>query len=264
MKQQHKTFALWLVVILLMALIVKTFDQKQGRIEEITYSEFVDAIEKKLIQEVTFKGNSQKIFGKYKSDFKNGSTFELTGSTGKETFDILRTNGITPNYDEEDKPSMLATILINWGPMILLVLIFYFFIRQLQIGGGKAMSFGKSRARMLNENEKKINFTHVAGVEEAKEELKEIVDFLKDPKKYTLLGGKIPKGVLLVGPPGTGKTLLAKAVSGEAQVPFFSISGSDFVEMFVGVGASRVRDLFEQGKKHAPCIIFVDEIDAVG
>ncbi|MBF0363488.1 MAG: ATP-dependent zinc metalloprotease FtsH [Oligoflexia bacterium] len=264
MKQQHKTFALWLVVILLMALIIKTFDQRQGRIEEITYSEFIDAVEKKLIQEVTFKGSSQKIFGKYKTDFKNGSSFELTGSTSKETFDILRTNGITPNYEEEEKPSMLATILINWGPMIILVLIFYFFIRQLQIGGGKAMSFGKSRARMSNENDKKINFTHVAGVEEAKEELKEIVDFLKDPKKYTLLGGKIPKGVLLVGPPGTGKTLLAKAVSGEAQVPFFSISGSDFVEMFVGVGASRVRDLFEQGKKHAPCIIFVDEIDAVG
>lgn len=264
MKQQHKTIALWFVVILLMALIVKTFDPHNSRMETITYSEFVDAIEKKLIQEVTFKGQSQKISGKYKTDFKNGAPFQLVGSTGKETFDILRANGITPNYDEEDKPSMLATILINWGPMILLIVIFYFFLRQIQAGGGKAMSFGKSRARLLNESDKKINFSHVAGVDEAKEELAEIVDFLKDPKKYTTLGGKIPKGVLLVGPPGTGKTLLAKAVAGEAEVPFFSISGSDFVEMFVGVGASRVRDLFEQGKKHAPCIIFVDEIDAVG
>ncbi|MBF0313552.1 MAG: ATP-dependent zinc metalloprotease FtsH [Oligoflexia bacterium] len=264
MKQQHKTIALWFVVILLMALTVKVFDQRHGRNEIITYSEFVDAVEKKLVQEVTFKGQSQKISGKFKTDFKNGSAFQLVGSTGKETFDILRSNGITPNYDEEDRPSMLTTILINWGPMILLILIFYFFLRQIQAGGGKAMSFGKSRARLLNESDKKINFSHVAGVDEAKEELVEIVDFLKDPKKYTTLGGKIPKGVLLIGPPGTGKTLLAKAVAGEAEVPFFSISGSDFVEMFVGVGASRVRDLFEQGKKHAPCIIFVDEIDAVG
>jgi cell division protease FtsH len=148
--------------------------------------------------------------------------------------------------------------------MILLIVIFYFFMRQIQAGGGKAMSFGKSRARMLSPNEKKVTFADVSGVEEAKEELEEIVDFLKEPKKYTALGGKIPKGVILVGPPGTGKTLLARAVAGEADVPFFSISGSDFVEMFVGVGASRVRDLFEQGKKHAPCIIFIDEIDAVG
>lgn len=264
MKQQHKTIALWFVVILLMALIVKTFDQRHAHNEVITYSEFIEAVEKKLVQEVTFKGSSQKIYGKFKPDFKGGASFQLIGSTGPETFNILRANGLTPNYEEEEKPSMLATILINWGPMILLILIFYFFLRQIQAGGGKAMSFGKSRARLLNESDKKINFSHVAGVDDAKEELVEIVDFLKDPKKYTTLGGKIPKGVLLVGPPGTGKTLLAKAVAGEAEVPFFSISGSDFVEMFVGVGASRVRDLFEQGKKHAPCIIFVDEIDAVG
>ena len=156
------------------------------------------------------------------------------------------------------------TFLISWGPMIVLFFIFYFFLRQIQAGGGKAMSFGKSRARMLSPQEKKVTFRDVSGVEEAKEELEEVVDFLKEPKKYTKLGGKIPKGVILVGPPGTGKTLLARAVAGEAGVPFFSISGSDFVEMFVGVGASRVRDLFEQGKKNAPCIIFIDEIDAVG
>ena len=190
--------------------------------------------------------------------------FKLTGNTGDETFRILRKHGIIPNYKEEEKQGLLSTIFINWFPMILLFVIFFFFLRQLQAGGGKAMSFGKSKAKMLNENEKKVTFKDVSGVEEAKEELVEIVDFLKDPKKYTKLGGKIPKGVLLVGPPGTGKTLLARSVAGEAGVPFFSISGSDFVEMFVGVGASRVRDLFEQGKKAAPCIIFIDEIDAVG
>lgn len=263
MKQQHKTIALWFVVILLMALVVKVFDQRRTERKAINYSEFVDAVEKGLVQEVTFKGTNQ-IFGKYRADFENGQRFRLTGSTGSDTFSILRKNNITPNYEEEEKPSLLTSVLINWGPMILLIIIFYVFLRQIQAGGGKAMSFGKSRAKLLNESDKKVKFSEVAGVEEAKEELVEIVDFLKDPKKYTSLGGKIPKGVLLVGPPGTGKTLLAKAVAGEADVPFFSISGSDFVEMFVGVGASRVRDLFEQGKKNAPCIIFIDEIDAVG
>jgi cell division protease FtsH len=263
MKQQHKTVALWLVVFLLMALVLKVFEQKRGLRKVINYSDFVQAIEKNLVHEVTFKGTNQ-IFGKYKPDFENGGLFRLTGSTGSDTFTILRNNRLTPNYEEEEKPSLIMSILINWGPMILLIVIFYLFLRQIQAGGGKAMSFGKSRARMLNENDKKIRFSDVSGVDEAKEELVEIVDFLKDPKRYTALGGKIPKGVLLVGPPGTGKTLLARAVAGEADVPFFSISGSDFVEMFVGVGASRVRDLFEQGKKNAPCIIFIDEIDAVG
>lgn len=263
MKQQHKTIALWIVVILLMALLVKTFEQKHGRREEISFSELVKNVESNYVEEITFKGKDQ-IYGKFKPDYKNGALFETIGSTGTDFFKILREHDITPNYDKEEQPSMLMGILLNWGPMILLIVIFYFFLRQIQAGGGKAMSFGKSRARLLTENEKKINFSMVAGVEEAKEELWEIVDFLKDPKKYTTLGGKIPKGVLLIGPPGTGKTLLAKAVAGEANVPFFSISGSDFVEMFVGVGASRVRDLFEQGKKNSPCIIFIDEIDAVG
>ena len=267
MKKQQKTLALWIVVILLMALAMKALEKKDGEYDTISYSEFINAVENNKVEEVTFKGAStiegQYIKG-YVGSSKNGTMFKLTGNTGDETFRILRKHGIIPNYKEEEKQGLLSTIFINWFPMILLFVIFFFFLRQLQAGGGKAMSFGKSKAKMLNENEKKVTFKDVSGVEEAKEELVEIVDFLKDPKKYTKLGGKIPKGVLLVGPPGTGKTLLARSVAGEAGVPFFSISGSDFVEMFVGVGASRVRDLFEQGKKAAPCIIFIDEIDAVG
>ena len=263
MKKQQKTLALWIVVILIMAFLMKALEQKSPVAKQITYSEFITSIEENHIKEVTFQGQNT-IQGKFLDGYEQGKYFELTGNTGDETFKILRAKGIIPNYKKEEKQSFLSTLFINWFPMILLFVIFFFFLRQLQSGGGKAMSFGKSKAKMLNENEKKVTFVDVSGVEEAKEELVEIVDFLKDPRKYTKLGGKIPKGVLLVGPPGTGKTLLARAVAGEAGVPFFSISGSDFVEMFVGVGASRVRDLFEQGKKNAPCIIFIDEIDAVG
>ena len=263
MKKQQKTLLLWVVVILMMAFVMKTIDQGAVRSTQITYSQFVNAVEAGHVKEVTFQGENT-IHGKFTDGYNKGDAFELTGTTGTDTFNILRAKGITPNYKREEKQGLLSTILINWFPMILLFVVFYFFLRQMQAGGGKAMSFGKARTKMLTENEKKVTFNDVAGVEEAKEELVEIVDFLKDPKKYTVLGGKIPKGCLLVGPPGTGKTLLARAVAGEAGVPFFSISGSDFVEMFVGVGASRVRDLFEQGKKHAPCIIFIDEIDAVG
>ena len=254
---------LWIVVILIMAFVMKVLEQKTVTAKNIKFSQFITAVEAGHVREVTFQGDNV-IQGKFKEGYENGTYFETTGMTGDETFKILRGAGITPDYKREEKQGFLATLLINWLPMILLFLFFFFFLRQLQAGGGKAMSFGKSKAKMLTENDKKIVFADVAGVEEAKEELVEIVDFLKDPKKYTVLGGKIPKGCLLVGPPGTGKTLLARAVAGEAGVPFFSISGSDFVEMFVGVGASRVRDLFEQGKKHAPCIIFIDEIDAVG
>lgn len=254
---------LWIVVILIMAFVMKVLEQKNVQAKHINFSNFISAVESGNIKEVTFQGDNT-IQGKFKDGYENGTYFELTGNTGDETFRILKNAGIIPNYKKEEKQGFLATLLINWLPMILLFLFFFFFLRQLQAGGGKAMSFGKSKAKMLTENDKRITFVDVAGVEEAKEELVEIVDFLKDPKKYTTLGGKIPKGCLLVGPPGTGKTLLARAVAGEAGVPFFSISGSDFVEMFVGVGASRVRDLFEQGKKHAPCIIFIDEIDAVG
>jgi len=263
MRKQQKTLLLWIVVILIMALVMKVLEQKTISAKNINFSNFITAVEGGNVKEVTFQGENT-IQGKFKEGYENGSYFELTGNTGDETFRILKSAGIIPNYKREEKQGFLATLLINWLPMILLFLFFFFFLRQLQSGGGKAMSFGKARAKMLTENDKRITFVDVAGVEEAKEELVEIVDFLKDPKKYTSLGGKIPKGCLLVGPPGTGKTLLARAVAGEAGVPFFSISGSDFVEMFVGVGASRVRDLFEQGKKSAPCIIFIDEIDAVG
>ncbi|MCO4795143.1 MAG: ATP-dependent zinc metalloprotease FtsH [Bacteriovoracaceae bacterium] len=263
MKPQQKTLTLWIVVILMMALIAKVATEGKKGHREITYSEFVKEVEQRKIKEVTFKGKNT-ITGEYVEGYKPYRYFFLTGDTGDYTHKFLRDNEIIPNFKAEDKPTFFASLLINWGPMILLIVIFYFFLRQIQAGGGKAMSFGKSKAKMLSPNEKKVTFTDVSGVEEAKEELKEVVDFLKDPKKYTNLGGKIPKGVILVGPPGTGKTLLARAVAGEADVPFFSISGSDFVEMFVGVGASRVRDLFDQGKKHAPCIIFIDEIDAVG
>ena len=264
MKKQQKTIAAWIFFILLMAFFMKTLEkQKTGTTKSITYSQFVSSVENDNVKEVTFQGTN-KIQGKYVDGYENGIYFELVGNTGDETFKILRNKGIVPNYKAEEKQSFLATLFVNWFPMILIFVIFMFFMRQLQSGGGKAMSFGKSKAKMLNESDKKVTFSDVSGVEEAKEELVEVVDFLKDPRKYTKLGGKIPKGVLLVGPPGTGKTLLARAVAGEAGVPFFSISGSDFVEMFVGVGASRVRDLFEQGKKNAPCIIFIDEIDAVG
>jgi cell division protease FtsH len=263
MRKQQKTLMLWIVVILIMAFVMKVLEQKTVSAKNINFSNFITAVEQGNIEQVTFQGENT-IQGKFKPGYENGAYFELTGNTGDETFRILKGAGIIPNYKREEKQGFLATLLINWLPMILLFVFFFFFLRQLQSGGGKAMSFGKARAKMLTENDKRITFVDVAGVEEAKEELVEIVDFLKDPKKYTTLGGKIPKGCLLVGPPGTGKTLLARAVAGEAGVPFFSISGSDFVEMFVGVGASRVRDLFEQGKKHAPCIIFIDEIDAVG
>lgn len=263
MKPQQKTLTLWIVVILLMALVAKLATVNKSEVSTIKYPAFVRAVQEKNVEEVIFKGKDT-IMGKFKPGYESGKRFTLTGNTGDATFNILRENGIVPQYEEEEKQTFFTSLLLNWGPMILLIVIFYFFLRQIQAGGGKAMSFGKSKAKMLNPHDKKITFNDVSGVQEAKEELEEVVDFLKDPKKYTSLGGKIPKGVILVGPPGTGKTLLARAVAGEADVPFFSISGSDFVEMFVGVGASRVRDLFEQGKKHAPCIIFIDEIDAVG
>jgi cell division protease FtsH len=263
MKSQQKTLTLWIVVILMLALLAKVVSQNKQDSRMLTYSSFVKHIQSGQVAEVTFKGKNT-IIGRFVDGYDNGGSFKLTGNTGESTIKVLREFNIIENYEEEEKADFLTTLLINWGPMILLLVIFYFFLRQIQAGGGKAMSFGKSKAKMLNSNDKKVTFNDVSGVEEAKEELVEVVDFLKDPKKYTKLGGKIPKGVILVGPPGTGKTLLARAVAGEADVPFFSISGSDFVEMFVGVGASRVRDLFEQGKKQAPCIIFIDEIDAVG
>ena len=265
MKPQQKTLTLWIVVILMMAFVAKIASDGQQGFSKIQFPEFAEAVRSDYVEEVTIQGENT-ILGKFRAGYKGleeGGRFQLTGDKSL-AIEILKEKEMLPEFAEEEGQTFFTSLLINWGPMILLIVIFYFFLRQIQAGGGKAMSFGKSKAKMLNANDKKVMFSDVSGVEEAKEELKEVVDFLREPKKYTNLGGKIPKGVILVGPPGTGKTLLARAVAGEADVPFFSISGSDFVEMFVGVGASRVRDLFEQGKKHAPCIIFIDEIDAVG
>jgi cell division protease FtsH len=265
MKPSHKTVALWLVLILLFASLFKIFDPGNKHRREMKFSEFIQNVKDGKISEVTFKADDL-IVGTFKDPGPDGRKFfETIGDTqnGK-VFEILEKNNIIPNYERSEKTPIWQQVLISWFPMLLLFVFFFLFMRQIQAGGGKAMSFGKSKARLLTENNNRITFKDVAGAEEAKQELEEIIAFLKDPKKFTRLGGRIPKGVLLMGPPGTGKTLLARAIAGEAGVPFFSISGSDFVEMFVGVGASRVRDLFEQGKKHAPCIVFIDEIDAVG
>jgi cell division protease FtsH len=227
--------------------------------QEISYSEFMQMVDKGEVAKVTIKGNG--IIGEYK---KRTGEFQTTSPKHEGLIDLLRKNNVEINVREADEQSWIAIFLVNALPMIILIAAWIFIMRQVQIGAGKGMSFGKSRAKLLTESQTKVTFEDVAGIDEARAELQEIIEFLKDPKKFTRLGGRIPKGVLLVGSPGTGKTLLAKAIAGEAGVPFFSISGSDFVEMFVGVGASRVRDLFIQGKKNAPCIIFIDEIDAVG
>ena len=265
MKPSHKTVALWLVLILLFASLFKVFDPGNRHRREIKFSEFVQEVKDGKVADVTFKADNI-IVGNYKDAPADGrKAFETVGATeNAKVFEILEKNGIIPNYERSEKTPIWQQVLISWFPMLLLFVFFFLFMRQIQMGGGKAMSFGKSKARLLTESTNKVTFKDVAGAEEAKQELEEIIAFLKDPKKFTKLGGRIPKGVLLMGSPGTGKTLMARAIAGEAGVPFFSISGSDFVEMFVGVGASRVRDLFEQGKKHAPCIVFIDEIDAVG
>jgi len=264
MKGFGRTAALWISVFLIFAVLLKAVDQNQRGRKELKFSQFIALVKEGKVAEVTFK-NEDVITGTFKEAVDGRTQFETIGDTeNAKIFEILQSNNIIPNYERAEKTPFWQQLLVSWFPMLLLFFIFFLFMRQLQAGGGKAMSFGKSKARMLNEASKKYTFKDVAGADEAKHDLEEIVLFLKDPKKFTRLGGRIPKGVLLMGPPGTGKTLLAKAVAGEAGVPFFSISGSDFVEMFVGVGASRVRDLFEQGKKHAPCIIFIDEIDAVG
>jgi cell division protease FtsH len=253
-----KNLALWLVLGLVFLLLFNVFTRHQTREPEEVFSDFWAAVERGEVQEVTIQG--QKIQGRYQS----GERFRTFAPDDPDLVKTLRNKNIRITAKPEDESSWYFVLLVNWFPMLLLIGVWIFFMRQMQMGGGKAMSFGKSRARLLNENQSKVTFNDVAGVDEAKDELQEVIAFLKDPKKFTKLGGRIPKGCLLIGPPGTGKTLLARAIAGEAGVPFFSISGSDFVEMFVGVGASRVRDLFIQGKKSAPCIIFIDEIDAVG
>jgi cell division protease FtsH len=253
-------FWVFIGVCLLLLWSVVQKGTSMGKPTEIIYSDLLDKIEAGQVQKATIQGTD--VHGQLKGakdEFHTVISSNNVDSLSKE----LRTAKI-PFEIKEPQNSILIPILINLGPFVLLIGIWFFFMRQMQSGGNKALSFGKSRARLLSMQQKKITFKDVAGVDEAKEELKEIIEYLREPQKFQKLGGRIPKGVLLVGPPGTGKTLLARAVAGEANVPFFSISGSDFVEMFVGVGASRVRDLFEQGKKNAPCIIFIDEIDAVG
>lgn len=268
MRNSQKTLALWFFLFLMGIFLWHTYENRHPSIiQDFNYSRFVEALKNNEIAAVTFKQDTSEIYGEVKPEFEakySGKYFNIIGNTSDEGYKEVKAMGIVPNYERGENTGLFQSFLVNWLPLILIVLMFLFIMRQVQVGGGKAMSFGKSRARLLTEHKNKVTFKDVAGVDEAKEELQEIVRFLKDPKKYTRLGGRIPKGVLLVGPPGTGKTLLARAVAGEAGVPFFTISGSDFVEMFVGVGASRVRDLFEQGKRQAPCLIFIDEIDAVG
>jgi len=254
----YKNLALWLVITLMMVMLYNLFNQQQLAQNDISYSEFLSMVEADRVSEVTIQGQEIRV-----TDV-NRKHFKIYAPQDPALIQRLKDKGVTINAKPPAESPWYMSVLVSWFPMIVLIGVWIFFMRQMQSGGGKAMSFGKSRARLLSDQQEKVTFEDVAGIDEAKEELGEIVDFLRDPKKFTRLGGRIPKGVLLMGPPGTGKTLLARAIAGEAGVPFFSISGSDFVEMFVGVGASRVRDLFVQGKKNAPCIIFIDEIDAVG
>lgn len=254
----NKNIFVWLFIILFGLFIFNIYYKPKKAYENVIFSDFVEAVQSNKVTAVTMQGRN--IVG----TFKEGKEFRTYAPEDPDLMRLLRQYNVRINAKPDEESGLWQNILISWFPMILLIGVWIFFMRQMQAGGGKAMAFGKSKARLVTGKENKVTFQDVAGIDEAKEELEEIIDFLKDPKKFTKLGGRIPKGVLLVGPPGTGKTLLAKAIAGEADVPFFSISGSDFVEMFVGVGASRVRDLFNQGKKQAPCIIFIDEIDAVG
>ncbi|MGE0786140.1 MAG: ATP-dependent zinc metalloprotease FtsH [Sandaracinaceae bacterium] len=264
MKQSHKTLLLWVLLIVMFFAIFQLVTSDDSP-REVPYSQFVTDVEDGHVESVTARpGEGATDFEFVYIDNGHTETRQTIGPPlAQEITDLLREHDVRMDVESNDGSDWTTAITI-WLPMVFLLVIFFFFMRQLQASGGKAMSFGKSRARLLNESQNKVTFADVAGIDEAKDDCEEIIAFLKDPKKFQRLGGRIPKGVLLMGPPGTGKTLLARAIAGEAGVPFFSISGSDFVEMFVGVGASRVRDLFEQGKKHAPCIIFIDEIDAVG
>ena len=261
MNNLGRNIALWVVVALFLVVLFNVFQPSStsNNATPVAYSSFLDEVNSGQVQNVTISG--QDITG----TTKDGKTFETYAPddptlVGK----LIAANVHVEAKPEGDTMNPFLKVLISWAPMLLLIGVWIFFMRQMQSGGGRAMGFGKSRARLLTEKQGRVTFEDVAGIDEAKGELQEIVEFLRDPQKFQRLGGKIPKGCLLVGPPGTGKTLLARAIAGEANVPFFTISGSDFVEMFVGVGASRVRDMFEQGKKNAPCIIFIDEIDAVG
>ena len=260
MNSSGKNIFIWIIIGLILISLFNLFSGSvRGPEVQLAYSEFLAKVKVGEVNDVMVKGN--EIHG----HFSDGRTFTTYSPNDPDLVEKLNKNKVMIKAapPEGNSPTFLD-ILISWFPMLLLIGVWIFFMRQMQSGGGKAMGFGKSKARMLSENTEKVTFKDVAGIDEAKQELEEIVEYLKDPQKFQKLGGKIPKGALLVGAPGTGKTLLARAIAGEAKVPFFTISGSDFVEMFVGVGASRVRDMFEQGKKNAPCIIFIDEIDAVG
>ena len=257
MSSLYKNLIFWAIIVILMVLLFQLFSKPRQTAVEKNYSDFISTVENNRVQEAEIRGRN--IIWRD----KEGKRFKTYAPEDPEMIKLLRDKGVVINVKKEEE-SPFWNILISSLPVIILVGVLLFFIRQMQIGGGKALSFGKSKAKVLTKELHQITFENVAGIEEAKGELEEIIDFLRDPKKFTKLGGRIPKGVLLIGAPGTGKTLLARAIAGEADVPFFSISGSDFVEMFVGVGASRVRDLFLQGKRNAPCIIFIDEIDAVG
>jgi len=257
-----RNLVLWIVIALLLVFLFNLFQNTSQRAnaQTVSYTQFLQQVDQGEVKKVTVQGDS------IKGELANSQPFATTVPSNDPTlWPTLNKNhvNVTVSPPDEGMPTLMS-VIVNWFPMLLLIGVWVFFLRQMQAGGGKAMGFGKSRAKLLTERQGRVTFEDVAGVDEAKDDLKEIVDFLRDPQKFQRLGGRIPKGVLLVGPPGTGKTLLARAIAGEANVPFFTISGSDFVEMFVGVGASRVRDMFEQAKKNAPCIVFVDEIDAVG
>ena len=262
MNSNFQKLAIWVAILVLLAALFNLFNNptQSRRGSEITYSEFIAAVDSGNVSDATIAGN--RIYGTMRD---GGSTFSTYAPQDPTLVERLEKKGIKfrARPSDEDVPSIMG-MLLNWFPMLLLIAVWIFFMRQMQSGSGRAMGFGKSRAKLLTERHGRVTFEDVAGVDEAKDDLQEIVEFLRDPQKFQRLGGRIPRGALLVGPPGTGKTLLARAIAGEANVPFFTISGSDFVEMFVGVGASRVRDMFEQAKKNAPCIIFIDEIDAVG
>jgi len=257
-----KNIILWVVIAVVLMSVFNNFGPQNDRSDSsLSYSQFIDAVKAGQVQQVMINENI------IKGKMQGGEIFKTYAPSDPHLVDDLLANGVEIKVVPPEQPSMLMQLLVSFGPMLLLIGVWVFFMRQMQgggAGGRGAMSFGKSKARMLEEDQIKVTFADVAGCDEAKEEVAEMVDFLRDPAKYQKLGGKIPRGALMIGPPGTGKTLLARAIAGEAKVPFFTISGSDFVEMFVGVGASRVRDMFEQAKKHAPCIIFIDEIDAVG
>ena len=261
MNKFRKNFLVWIVIGFILASFYNTFVEvgQRAQIQNIAFSEFLKNLEEDKILDINIKGDQ------IKGNLIDGKKFKTYAPYDPNLVDRLSKKDVKINVEPiSNSKSSFFNIILSWFPMLLLIGVWIFFMRQMQSGSGKALGFGKSKARMLNEQVNKITFKDVAGIDESKQELQEVVEFLRDPQKFRRLGGKIPKGVLLIGPPGCGKTLLARSVAGEADVPFFTISGSDFVEMFVGVGASRVRDMFEQGKKNAPCIIFIDEIDAVG